>query len=360
MPNHTSDRHPRARRIAPRRTSPKRDWYIWRDPKPDGSLPNNKSPYGPAWTLDEATGQYYLHQFLKEQPELNWRNPEVQAAMHDVLRFWFKRGVSGFRIDVVGFLIKDADLRDNPPNPDADPNLPPEDIYGRQNRIYTEHQPEVFDLIHEFRRLADGYGDTCLIGEVWHNDFNCWLKYYGENGAGLHLPFNFGLMGRRWRARDLQVFVDQMDGQMPAWAWPNQVLGSHDAPRIASRVGAAQAPNAAMCSDAARHPIPLLRRRFAWRTASSPAKGSGPQGLVVGGIVAATCAARCSGMPIPTPVYSAHGRAAAAGIRRLSGAQCRCPVGRSSFHAEPVPQVGLVPAGNAGPLRRQLPLAGRE
>jgi len=228
VPNHTSDRHPWFLESRRSRTSPKRDWYIWRDAKPDGSLPNNWGAAfgGPAWTLDEGTGQYYLHQFLKEQPELNWRNPEVQSAMRDVLRFWFGRGVSGFRIDVVGFLIKDADLRDNPQNPDADPNLPPEDIYGRQRRIYTEHQPEVFDLIRGFRRLADEYGDTCLIGEVWHNDFRRWLRYYGENGAGLHLPFNFGLMGRRWQAHDLRTFVDRLDGQLPAWAWPNQVLGN--------------------------------------------------------------------------------------------------------------------------------------
>ncbi len=286
VPNHTSDRHPWFVESRRSRTSPKRDWYIWRDPKPDGSLPNNWGAAfgGPAWTLDEGTGQYYLHQFLKEQPELNWRNPQVQAAMHDVLRFWFKRGVSGFRIDVVGFLIKDAELRDNPPNPDADPNLPPEDIYGRQNRIYTEHQPEVFDLIREFRRLADGYGDTCLIGEVWHDDFNCWLKYYGENGAGLHLPFNFGLMGRRWQVRDLRTFIDRLDGRLPAWAWPNQVLGSHDAPRIASRVGPVQAPNAAMLLLTLRGtPFLYYGDELGMENGVIPReKGQDPQGLVLG------------------------------------------------------------------------------
>jgi len=286
VPNHTSDRHPWFLESRRSRTSPKRDWYIWRDARPDGSLPNNWGAAfgGPAWTLDEGTGQYYLHQFLKEQPELNWRNPEVQAAMHDVLRFWFKRGVSGFRIDVVGFLIKDAELRDNPPNPDADPNLPPEDIYGRQRRIYTEHQPEVFDLIRDFRRLADEYGETCLIGEVWHNDFRQWVKYYGESGAGLHLPFNFGLMGRRWQARDLRTFVDRMDGRLPAWAWPNQVLGSHDAPRIASRVGAGQARNAAMLLLTLRGtPFLYYGDELGMENGVIPReKGQDPQGLVLG------------------------------------------------------------------------------
>jgi alpha-glucosidase len=294
VPNHTSDRHPWFVESRRSRTSPKRDWYIWRDPKPDGSLPNNWGAAfgGPAWTLDEGTGQYYLHQFLKEQPELNWRNPEVQAAMHDVLRFWFRRGVAGFRIDVVGFLIKDADLRDNPPNPDADPNLPPEDIYGRQHRIYTEHQPEVHDLIREFRCLADEYGpgpggrdgETCLIGEVWSNDFRQWVKYYGVNGTGLHLPFNFGLMGRRWRARDLRTFVDRIDGRLPAWAWPNQVLGSHDAPRIASRVGPAQARNAAMLLLTLRGtPFLYYGDELGIENGVIPReKGQDPQGLVLG------------------------------------------------------------------------------
>ncbi|MBN1137112.1 MAG: DUF3459 domain-containing protein [Anaerolineae bacterium] len=286
VPNHTSDRHPWFLESRRSRTSPKRDWYIWRDPKPDGSPPNNWGAAfgGPAWTLDEATGQYYLHQFLKEQPELNWRNPEVQAAMHDVLRFWFRRGVSGFRIDVVGFLIKDAGLRDNPPNPDADPNLPPEDIFGRQLHVYTEHQPEVFYLIRGFRRLADEYGQTCLIGEVWHNDLRCWVKYYGEDGTGLHLPFNFGYMGQRWQARDLRAFVDRIDGQLPAWAWPNQVLGSHDAPRIASRVGPAQAPNAAMLLLTLRGtPFLYYGDELGMENGVIPReKGQDPQGLVLG------------------------------------------------------------------------------
>ena len=294
VPNHTSDRHPWFLESRRSRTSPKRDWYIWRDPKPDGSLPNNWGAAfgGPAWTLDEATGQYYLHQFLTEQPELNWRNPELQAAMYDVLRFWFKRGVAGFRIDVIGFLIKDADLRDNPPNPDADPNLPPEDIYGRQLRIYTEHQPEVHDLIREFRRIADEYGpgpggrdgETCLIGEVWHNDFQRWVKYYGENGAGLHLPFNFGLMSRRWRVHDLRTYIDRMDGRLPPWAWPNQVLGNHDVPRIASRVGPAQAPNAAMLLLTLRGtPFLYYGDELGMENGVIPRdKGRDPQGLVLG------------------------------------------------------------------------------
>jgi glycosidase len=121
VPNHTSDQHPWFIESRSSRDNPKRDWYIWRDSRPDGSLPNNWGSFfgGPAWTFDPPTGQYYLHQFVKEQPELNWRNPAVRAAMIDVLHFWLGRGVDGFRMDVIGLIIKDAELRDNPPNPSA-------------------------------------------------------------------------------------------------------------------------------------------------------------------------------------------------------------------------------------------------
>ncbi|MBU0705377.1 MAG: DUF3459 domain-containing protein, partial [Chloroflexi bacterium] len=206
---------------------------------------------GPAWTLDEATGQYYLHQFVKEQPELNWRNPEVRAAMMDVLRFWMERGVDGFRMDVVGLLIKDAELRDNPPNPDADPNLPPDDIFGRQLHIYNQDQDEVHEIIRDFRRLLDEYGDRCGIGEIWF-ELPRWIKYYGAGSAGspgdgLHLPFNFRLMQQPWQALAMRQSVDELEAALPTFGWPNYVLGNHDRPRLASRFdGQAQARVAAM------------------------------------------------------------------------------------------------------------------
>jgi len=132
VPNHTSDQHKWFIESRSSRDNPKRDWYIWRDPKPDGSLPNNWGSFfgGPAWTFDPQTGQYYMHQFVKEQPELNWRNPEVKAAMLDTLRFWMRRGVDGFRMDVIGLILKDAALRDNPINPHAPANLPENDLFS--------------------------------------------------------------------------------------------------------------------------------------------------------------------------------------------------------------------------------------
>ncbi|MFQ5812921.1 MAG: alpha-amylase family glycosyl hydrolase [Anaerolineae bacterium] len=248
VPNHSSDQHPWFIESRSSRDNPRRDWYIWRDPRPDGSPPNNWGSAfgGPAWTWDKATGQYYLHQFLKEQPELNWRNPEVRAAMMEVLRFWLERGVDGFRMDVVGLLIKDAELRDNPPNPDADPNLPPNDISGQQLQVYNRDQDEVHEIIRGFRRLLDEYGDRCGIGELWF-ELPRWVRYYGENNDGLHLPFNFRLMGLPWQAQAMRRSVDELEAALPAFAWPNYVLGNHDSPRLASRFGGqAQARVAAM------------------------------------------------------------------------------------------------------------------
>ena len=248
VPSHSSDQHPWFVESRSSRDNPKRDWYIWRDPKPDGSPPNNWGSFfgGPAWTFDEATSQYYLHQFVREQPELNWRNPQVREAMMDVLCFWMERGVDGFRMDVVGLLIKDAELRDNPPNPDADPDLPPNDLFGRLLPVYSQDQDEVHEIIRDFRRLLDEYRDRCGIGEVWF-ELPRWIKYYGENDDGLHLPFNFRLMRQPWQAQAMRRSVGELEAALPDFAWPNYVLGSHDFSRLASRFGGqAQARVAAM------------------------------------------------------------------------------------------------------------------
>ncbi len=248
VPNHTSDQHPWFLESRSSRENPKRDWYIWRDAKPDGSPPNNWGSFfgGPAWTFDEKTGQYYMHQFVKEQPELNWRNPEVRDAMLDVLRFWMDRGVNGFRMDVIALLIKDAQLRDNPPNPHADPALPENDLRGRQISVYTEDQDEVHEIIKAIRSMLDRYDDRCGIGELWGN-MDRWVKYFGESGDELHMPFNFRLMWMPWSATAMRECVDEMENALPAFAWPNYVLGNHDQWRLATRFGGqAQARLAAM------------------------------------------------------------------------------------------------------------------
>jgi alpha-glucosidase len=245
VPNHTSDEHPWFLASRSSRDNPQRDWYIWRDPAPDGGPPNNWLAFfgGSAWTLDEATGQYYLHLFHEKQPDLNWRNPAVQRAMLDVLRFWFDRGVDGFRIDVLWLMIKDDTFRDNPPNPDyvAGVGHP----LNAQLQVYNADRPEVHEIVAMLRGVADEYDERVLIGEIYL-PVERLMSYYGVGGKGVHMPYNFQLITLPWDARPLATVIDTYEAALPAGAWPNWVLGNHDNTRIASRVGVAQARVAAM------------------------------------------------------------------------------------------------------------------
>jgi alpha-glucosidase len=244
VPNHTSDQHPWFQEARASRDNPKRDWYIWKDPAPDGGPPNNwQSNFGgPAWTLDPATGQYYYHAFLKEQPDLNWRNPAVVEAMLDVLRFWLDRGVDGFRVDVIWHLVKDDAFRDNPPNPGWTPDQRP---YDRHIHVHSTDQPEVHEVIARMRRLFDEYDERVLIGEIYL-PVERLVRYYGEDESGVHLPFNFQLILAPWDARHIEGLIEEYEAALPGDGWPNWVLGNHDQHRIASRVGPAQARVAAM------------------------------------------------------------------------------------------------------------------
>jgi alpha-glucosidase len=244
VPNHSSDQHPWFRESRASRDNPKRDWYLWRDPAPDGGPPNNWLSCfgGSAWELDGATGQYYYHAFLREQPDLNWRNPEVVEAMLGVLRFWLERGVDGFRVDVLWHLVKDAQYRDNPPNPAWRAGMDP---YQSLAPVYTTDLPEVHEILKRMRRLVDGYGDRVLIGEIYL-PIEKLVTYYGPELQGAHLPFNFQLVSARWSARDLAKMISEYESALPEGAWPNWVLGNHDQHRIATRVGPRQARVAAM------------------------------------------------------------------------------------------------------------------
>jgi len=245
VPNHTSEAHPWFVEARSSRDNPKRDWYIWRDPAPDGGPPNNwRSQFGgSAWEYDEKTGQYYYHAFLKQQPDLNWRNPEVQRAMMDVLRFWLDRGVDGFRVDVIWHLVKDVEFRDNPPNPRYGPERGP---YEEYLATYTTDRPEVHEIIAMMRRVVDSYGERMLVGEIYLPIERLMVYYGARGGEGLHLPFNFQLIELPWDARAIAEAVKEYEASLPAHGWPNWVLGNHDKPRIVSRVGRAQARIAAM------------------------------------------------------------------------------------------------------------------
>jgi alpha-glucosidase len=244
VPNHTSDQHRWFQESRASRSSPRRDWYIWRDPAPDGGPPNNwLSDFGgSAWEYDVSSGQYYYHAFLARQPDLNWRNPEVRAAMHDVMRFWMRRGVDGFRVDVIWHLIKDAEFRDNPPNPDYRPGQPPHQALVP---LHTTDRPEIHDVIAELREVVEEFPERLLIGEIYL-PVERLVSYYGRDLRGLHLPFNFALLAAPWNARELARLIDTYEATLPRNGWPNWVLGNHDRPRIASRIGTEQAPVAAM------------------------------------------------------------------------------------------------------------------
>jgi alpha-glucosidase len=244
VPNHSSDRHPWFAESRSSRTNPKRDWYVWRDARPDGGPPNNwLSEFGgSAWTWDEATGQYYYHAYLPEQPDLNWRHPEVRRAMLDVLRFWFARGVDGFRVDAIHHLIEDEELRDNPPNPDWRAGMSPA---RRLRRTRTMDQPEVHAAIAAMRQVADGFDDRVMIGEAYL-PIDRLMAYYGADLSGFQLPFNFHLIFTPWQPVAIASLIDAYEAALPQDGWPNWVLGNHDRSRVASRLGTAQARVAAM------------------------------------------------------------------------------------------------------------------
>ena len=238
VPNHTSDEHAWFVESRSSRDNPKRDWYIWRDPAPDGGPPNNWLSFfgGPAWSYDEKTRQYYLHQFVKQQPELNYRNPEVLQAMLDSMRVWLERGVDGFRVDVMWLMIKDDQFRDEP----ADPNWDGVNPHFSLQHIYTANMPEVHGVIRAMRALLDEYDDRMMVGEIYLPNQEL-ATYYGANLDECHLPFNFQLINAAWNARTVRQMVDQYEADLPADGWPNWVLGNHDQHRLATRVGPAQA-----------------------------------------------------------------------------------------------------------------------
>lgn len=244
VPNHTSNKHPWFMESRSSRQSAKRDWYIWRNGAPNGGPPNNwLSEFGgSAWQYDEATDQYYYHAFLASQPDLNWRNPQVREAMHETMRFWLRRGVDGFRVDVIWHLIKDETFRDNPPNPQFLDGQPP---YQRLLPLYSTDRPEVHEVVAGLRAVIDEFPERLLIGEIYL-PVERLAAYHGRDLMGCHLPFNFSLLQTPWRADAIAALIERYESSLPQGAWPNWVLGNHDRPRLASRIGEAQIRVAAM------------------------------------------------------------------------------------------------------------------
>ncbi len=243
VPNHTSDQHPWFVESRGSRDNPKRNWYVWADSRHGDQPPNNwMSAFpraGRAWTFDQRTGQWYLHSFLPEQPDLNWWSPEVRAAMDEVMRFWLDRGVDGFRIDVVHRMAKDPELRDNPLiEVDADdPNgvVRAQRLASTGVQLYDEDWPEVHEILRRFRRTLDSYDDRMAVGEVYLLDLRKLARYYGTGRDELHLAHNFVFLHQPWKPQAFRSVVDEYAGLLPANAWPAQFLGNHDHPRVATR-----------------------------------------------------------------------------------------------------------------------------
>ncbi len=224
VPNHTSDRHPWFIDARSNRSSRHRDWYVWADGGADGSPPNNwPSTFGgPAWTFDDTSGQFYLHNFLAAQPDLNWWDPEVHDAFEEVMRFWFDRGVAGFRIDVAHGLIKDYELRDDPPG--AGPSgLSP---------VYNMNRPEVHEIYRVWRRLVDGYETPpVLIGETWVEDLAEMARFYGDGSDELHLTLNIPFLLAR-DAAERRAVVGRTLAALPPGSQPLWSASTHDLGRF--------------------------------------------------------------------------------------------------------------------------------
>src|SRR6185312_1431817 len=208
------DQHPWFIESRSSHNNPKRDWYIWRDAAPSGGPPNNWLSCfgGSAWEYDPQTEQYYHHAFLRQQPDLNWRNPQVIEAMLNVLRFWLAKGVDGFRVDVLWHLIKDEQFRDNPLNPHFVPGGAPPN--QQVVPLFTADRPEVHDVVRGLRQVIDEFSDRVLIGEIYL-PFDRLVAYYGEGLKGAHLPFNFSLLDAPWHARDVAKLIDDYEAALP-------------------------------------------------------------------------------------------------------------------------------------------------
>jgi alpha-glucosidase len=250
VPNHTSDEHPWFVESRSSRDNPRRDWYVWHDGKTDDNgqrqPPNNWISVfgGSAWQWDEPTQQFYYHSFLESQPDLNWQHGDVRSAMFDTMRFWLGRGVDGFRVDAVPWIIQDDQFRDNPPNPKYSPDKdgPDQQVLPK----YTWDQPQVHEITADMRRVLDEFDDRLLAGEMVL-PIDKIVTYYGdEQRPELHLPMNLHLEWIEWNTEAVAGVIDQYQKSVPPHAWRTWTISSHDCPRNAARLVGEQTRVAAM------------------------------------------------------------------------------------------------------------------
>jgi alpha-glucosidase len=231
--NHTSDQHPWFQESRSSRHSPKRGWYLWADPGPNRGRPSNWTAVfgGSAWEWDRATGQYYLHSFLKEQPDLNWSHPDAQKAMHEVVRFWLDRGVDGFRLDAINWIGKDNHWPDNPRRFFALRS------YLRQIHHYDRDQPFTHTVLRLLRTWTNDYPSAVMVGEASSDTPGGPAAFYGKGMDELHMVFDFRLLKSPWDPQRFRRLVRQWDRAVPPAGWPTQVLSNHDNSRHYSRYG---------------------------------------------------------------------------------------------------------------------------
>jgi alpha-glucosidase len=226
--NHTSDQHPWFIESRKSKDNPYHDWYLWKDPKPNGRSPNNWQAIfgGSGWKYDPNLDQYYFHMFYEEQPDLNWRNPQVREAMLGVFRFWLEKGVDGFRLDVFNTYFKDSSFRNNPPKLGIRG-------FDRQVHIYDHSQPEMYPLLEEIREIMDHYDGTYLVGETFLANPQQTASYCGDHQ--LHAAFNFDFAENPWHPASFLRSAQKWYAALPAYAWPNYFLSNHDMKRAAKR-----------------------------------------------------------------------------------------------------------------------------
>ena len=225
--NHSSDQHPWFVESRSSKDNPYRDWYIWRDPK-NGRVPNNWQSIfgGKAWEFDKKTGQYYYHMFVKEQPDLNWRNDATRKELLSVFNFWADRGVDGFRLDVFNEYFKDAQFRNNPLKLGKRP-------FDAQEHLYDTNQPEMMGVVNDIRTILDQYPERYSIGETFMSTMKIAAEYSGDNK--LHATFDFSFVWNKWNPASFLRSIQKWESALTEGCWPTYVLNNHDCKRSATR-----------------------------------------------------------------------------------------------------------------------------
>ncbi len=255
--SHTSDRHPWFRESRQNRHNPKADWYVWAEPAADGTAPNNWLSIfgGTAWEYEPRRGEYYLHNFLKQQPQLNLHQPAVVAALLEVAQFWLDRGVDGFRMDAIDYAVHDPKLPNNPVRPPEVPvpgGIAPGTPYARQLQRYNKGQPDLLPiLLRPLRALCDRYGEIALLGELAGDGALANAARYGGDGTGLHMAYTFDLLNCAYEADAIGGIVDELEASLGG-GWPSWSFANHDVVRAPTRFGGLQPP------EGLRRQLPVL------------------------------------------------------------------------------------------------------